>query len=98
MPQFSVNSDLTVSTAQSTLGQVTALQDKLTEVKISISSLLADGFNTPAAQEKFVPFVDRFAKDFNGINETLAQIGQFVRTVGDTYAKTDEQVAGGLGG
>ena len=94
MPQFSVNSDLTASTAQATTGQVAALQDKLHEVKNSINSLLTDGFQTPAAQQKFSPFVDQFTKDFAQINDTLTQIGQFVRSVGEAYEKTDEQVGG----
>lgn len=98
MPQYSVDSDRTAVTAKSTLELVAKLQNTLAEVKTSLTNLLAAGYNTPSAQGKFAPVIEQFFKDFSQINETLTQMAEFIQSVGDVYAKADEQVGSRIGG
>jgi WXG100 family type VII secretion target len=96
MPNFAVNSDETASTAQSLLGDFAQLQEKLSEVRAKITNLLSDGYSTPAAQQKFQPFVDEFAKGFDQVTQSLQGIGQYVRSVGEAFSQTDEQLGSHL--
>jgi WXG100 family type VII secretion target len=96
MPDYKVNSDETASTSQALLNDFSQLQDKLTEVKGKISSLLANGYSTPAAQQKFSPFFDEFAKGFDQVNQGLQGIGQYVKSVGDAFSQTDDQLGSNL--
>ncbi|WP_328581026.1 WXG100 family type VII secretion target [Streptomyces sp. NBC_00370] len=96
MPNFAVNSDETASTSQALLNDFTTLQDKLTEVKGKITTLLANGYNTPAAQQKFSPFFDEFAKGFDQVNQGLQGIGHYVKAVGDAFDQTDSQLGSNL--
>lgn len=97
MPDYKVNSDETASTSQALLNDFGQLQDKLTEVKGKISSLLANGYTTPAAQQKFSPFFDEFAKGFDQVNQGLQGIGQYVKSVGEAFSQTDDQLGSNLG-
>ncbi|MFF3752464.1 WXG100 family type VII secretion target [Streptomyces sp. NPDC002018] len=96
MPNFAVNSDETATASQSLLNDFSQLQDKLTEVRGRISQLLANGYSTPAAQQKFQPFFDEFAKGFDQVNQGLQGIGQYVKAVGDAFSQTDEQLGSNL--
>ncbi|MEU3184199.1 WXG100 family type VII secretion target [Streptomyces sp. NPDC006923] len=96
MPNFAVNSDETSSTSASLLNDFASLQDKLTEVRGKITNLLAQGYSTPAAQQKFQPFFDEFAKGFDQVNQGLQGIGQYVKAVGDAFSQTDEQLGSNL--
>ena len=96
MPDYNVNSEETNSTSQALLNDFTQLQDKLTEVKGKVSGLLANGYKTPTAQQKFSPFFDEFAKGFDQVNQGLQGIGQYVRTVGDAFSQTDDQLGQNL--
>jgi WXG100 family type VII secretion target len=97
VPNYAVNSDETASTSQALLNDFSQLQDKLNEVKGKISGLLANGYSTPAAQQKFSPFFDEFAKGFQQINDSLQGIGQYVKSVGDAFSQTDDQLGANLG-
>jgi WXG100 family type VII secretion target len=97
MPDYKVNSDTTASTSQSLLSDFSTLTDKLTEVKGKIQQLLADGYSTPSAQQKFSPFFDEFAQGFNQVNQALQGIGQYVKSVGDAYSQTDDQLGSSIG-
>lgn len=97
MPNYNVNSDETSSTSQALLNDFSQLQDKLNEVRGKITSLLANGYSTPAAQQKFSPFFDEFAKGFEQVNQGLQGIGQYVRSVGDAFDQTDSQLGSNLG-
>jgi len=96
MPDFKVNSDETASTSQALLNDFSTLQDKLTEVKGKIQQLLANGYTTPSAQQKFSPFFDEFAQGFTQINQSLQGIGQYVKSVGDSFQQTDDQLGSSL--
>lgn len=96
MPNFNVNSDETSSTSQALLSDFSQLQDKLTEVKNKIQNLLANGYSTPAAQQRFSPFFDEFASSFQKMNESLQGIGNYVKTVGDAFDQTDSQLGNNL--
>ncbi|MEU6198768.1 WXG100 family type VII secretion target [Streptomyces sp. NPDC047061] len=96
MPNYAVNSDTTASTSQALLQDFSQLQDKLNEVKGKISNLLADGYSTPAAQQKFSPFFDEFAKGFDQVNQGLQGIGQYVKSVGEAFDQTDSQLGSNL--
>ncbi len=97
MPDYKINSDETASTSQALLNDFTQLQDKLTEVRGKIQSLLANGYSTPAAQQKFSPFFDEFAKGFDQVNQGLQGIGQYVKSVGEAFSQTDDQLGSNLG-
>ncbi|AJE43197.1 WXG100 family type VII secretion target [Streptomyces nodosus] len=97
MPSYNVNSEETASTSQALLNDFAQLQDKLAEVKGKISNLLANGYSTPAAQQKFSPFFDEFAKGFDQVNQGLQGIGQYVKAVGDAFSQTDDQLGANLG-
>ena len=96
MPDFRVNSDETASTSQALLNDFGQLQDKLNEVRGKITSLLANGYSTPAAQQKFSPFFDEFAKGFDSVNQSLQGIGQYVKSVGEAFNQTDDQLGSNL--
>jgi WXG100 family type VII secretion target len=96
MPNFAVNSDETASTSAALLNDFSTLQDKLTEVRGKIQTLLAQGYSTPAAQQKFQPFFDEFARGFDQVNQSLQGIGQYVKAVGDAFSQTDEQLGSNL--
>lgn len=96
MPNFAVNSDETASTSAALLNDFSQLQDKLSEVRGKIQNLLAQGYSTPAAQQKFQPFFDEFASGFDKVNQGLQGIGQYVKSVGDAFAQTDEQLGNNL--
>lgn len=97
MPDFKVNSDETAAASQALLNDFAQLQDKLSEVRGKISQLLANGYTTPAAQQKFSPFVDEFARGFDQVNQALQGIGQYVRAVGEAFESTDTQLGSNLG-
>ncbi|GLY29421.1 WXG100 family type VII secretion target [Kineosporia sp. NBRC 101731] len=97
MPDYKINSDETAATSQALLNDFTQLQDKLTEVRGKIQSLLANGYSTPAAQQKFSPFFDEFSKGFEQVNTGLQGIGQYVRSVGEAFTQTDDQLGSNLG-
>jgi len=97
VPDYKINSDETASTSQALLNDFAQLQDKLTEVRGKIQSLLANGYSTPAAQQKFSPFFDEFAKGFDQVNQGLQGIGQYVRSVGEAFSQTDDQLGSNLG-
>ncbi|SDT54781.1 WXG100 family type VII secretion target [Actinoplanes derwentensis] len=97
MPDYRVNSDETAATSQALLNDFTQLQDKLTEVRGKITNLLANGYSTPAAQQRFSPFFDEFARGFDQVNQGLQGIGQYVRSVGDAFSQTDDQLGANLG-
>ncbi|GIF77728.1 WXG100 family type VII secretion target [Asanoa siamensis] len=96
MPNFSVNSDETAQTSAALLNDFTQLQDKLSEVRGKVQGLLAQGYSTPAAQQKFQPFFDEFARGFEQINQSLEGISTYVRTVGEAFASADEQLGAQL--
>ena len=96
MPDYKVNSDETASTSQALLSDFQQLEDKLSEVRNKISSLLSNGYSTPAAQKKFSPFFEEFAKGFKQVNQGLQGIGQYVKSVGDAYTQTDDQLGSNL--
>ncbi|GHH88958.1 hypothetical protein GCM10018793_70500 [Streptomyces sulfonofaciens] len=96
MPDYKVNSDETASTSQALLNDFQQCVDKLNEVKGKISQLLANGYQTPAAQQKFQPFFDEFAKGFDQVNQGLQGIGQYVKSVGDAFSQTDDQLGANL--
>jgi WXG100 family type VII secretion target len=96
MPNFNVNSDETASTSQALLSDFSQLTDKLSEVRNKIQSLLSNGYSTPAAQQKFSPFFDEFAKGFQTVNDSLQGIGQYVKSVGDAFDQTDSQLGNNL--
>ncbi|MFF2523353.1 WXG100 family type VII secretion target [Streptomyces liangshanensis] len=97
MPNFAVNSDETASASASLLNDFTSLQDKLTEVRGRINQLLSQGYSTPAAQQKFQPFFEEFAKGFQQVNEGLQGISQYVKSVGEAFSQTDEQLGSNIG-
>ncbi|CAL9354853.1 WXG100 family type VII secretion target [Streptomyces sp. OP7] len=97
MPTFNVNSDETASTSQALLADFSQLQDKLNEVRGKITTLLANGYSTPAAQQKFSPFFDEFARGFEQVNQGLQGISQYVRAVGEAFDQTDNQLGANLG-
>ncbi|MDX3053970.1 WXG100 family type VII secretion target [Streptomyces sp. NE06-03E] len=97
MPTFNVNSDETARTSQTLLADFSQLQDKLNEVRGKITNLLANGYSTPAAQQKFSPFFDEFSKGFEQVNQGLQGIGQYVRAVGEAFDQTDNQLGSNLG-
>jgi WXG100 family type VII secretion target len=97
MPDYKVNSEQTESTSQALLNDFSQLQDKLNEVRGKITNLLADGYTTPAAQQKFQPFFEEFAKGFEQINTSLQGIGQYVKSVGQAFQQTDDQLAQNFG-
>lgn len=97
MPNFAVNSDETAAASQTLLADFGQLQDKLAEVRNRITQLLANGYSTPAAQQKFQPFFDEFARGFEQVNQGLEGIGQYVKAVGDAFTDTDNQLGSNLG-
>jgi WXG100 family type VII secretion target len=96
MPDFAVNSDVTAQTSAGLLNDFSELTQKLSEVRGKVQSLLSDGYQTPAAQQRFQPFFDQFAKGFDQVNQSLQGIGQYVKTVGDTFDQTDTQLGASL--
>ena len=97
MPDFAVNSDETAQTSAALLNDFSQLQDKLTEVRGKVQNLLAQGYRTPAAQQKFQPFFDEFAKGFDQVNQGLHGIGTYVRSVGEAFASVDQDLGSRLG-
>ncbi len=98
MPDFAVNSDETAQTSAALLNDFSQLQDKLSEVRNKISGLLSQGYRTPAAQQRFQPFFEEFARGFDQVNQSLEGIGQYVRNVGEAFDQTDQQLGSSLGG
>jgi WXG100 family type VII secretion target len=96
MPDVAVNSDTTAQTSSGLLNDFSQLQDKLSEVRSKIQNLLSDGYRTPAAQQKFQPYFDQFAKGFDQVNQSLQGIGQYVKNVGDAFDSTDTQLGSSL--
>jgi WXG100 family type VII secretion target len=96
MPEFNVNSDTTAQTSTSLLNSFNQLTEQLTQVRNQIQSLLADGYSTPAAQQKFQPYFEEFAKGFSSINQSLQGISSYVKQVGETFANTDSQLGSSL--
>ena len=96
MPDYKVNSDETAQTSAALLNDFSQLEDKLREVKQKVSGLLANGYQTPSAQAKFSPFFDEFAKGFDQVNQGLNGIQQYVKSVGDTFSQTDDQLGSNL--
>ncbi|MEV4708499.1 WXG100 family type VII secretion target [Actinoplanes sp. NPDC049316] len=97
MPDFAVNSDETAQTSAALLNDFSQLQDKLVEVRGKVQNLLAQGYRTPAAQQKFQPFFDEFARGFDQVNQGLQGIGNYVRSVGEAFSSTDQDLGARLG-
>jgi WXG100 family type VII secretion target len=96
MPEFNVNSDTTAQTSASLLNSFNDLTEQLSQVRNQIQSLLADGYSTPAAQQKFQPYFEEFAQGFNSINQSLQGISSYVKQVGESFASTDTQLGASL--
>lgn len=97
MPDFAVNSDETSSTSAALLNDFTELQNKLVDVRGKVQALLSQGYRTPAAQQKFQPFFDEFAKGFDQVNQGLQGIGNYVKSVGEAFVSTDQELGSKLG-
>jgi WXG100 family type VII secretion target len=97
MPDFAVNSDETQQTSAALLNDFSQLQDKLSEVRNKVQALLANGYRTPAAQQKFQPFFEEFSRGFEQVNTGLQGIGEYVRGVGQAFEQADTQLGQGLG-
>ncbi|BCY07221.1 WXG100 family type VII secretion target [Actinoplanes sp. L3-i22] len=97
MPDFAVNTEETSQTSAALLNDFSQLQDKLTEVRGKVQNLLSQGYRTPAAQQKFQPFFDEFAKGFDQVNQGLQGIGNYVRSVGEAFESTDSDLGSRLG-
>lgn len=97
MPDYAVNSDQTSQTSASLLNDFSQLQDKLVDVRGKVQNLLSQGYRTPAAQQRFQPFFDEFAKGFDQVNQGLQGIGTYVRSVGDAFDSTDQDLGSRLG-
>jgi len=97
MPDFAVNSEETSQASAALLNDFSQLQDKLVEVRGMVQNLLAQGYRTPAAQQKFQPFFDEFAKGFDQVNQGLQGIGNYVRSVGEAFSSTDQDRGSPLG-
>jgi WXG100 family type VII secretion target len=98
VPEYKINSDETASTSQALLNDFSTLQDKLAEVKGKVATLLSSGYSTPAAQQRFSPFFDEFARSFDQMNQSLQGIGTYVKSVGEKFAEADNQVGTQLSG
>jgi WXG100 family type VII secretion target len=96
MPEFNVNSDTTAQTSSSLLNSFNQLSEQLTQVNSQVNSLLADGYSTPAAQAKFQPYFEEFAKGFSQVNQSLQGISTYVKQVGETFQNTDTQLGASL--
>ncbi|WP_326550669.1 WXG100 family type VII secretion target [Micromonospora sp. NBC_01813] len=98
MPTFSVNSDETEQTSAALLNDFTQLQDKLTDVRNKVQTLLANGYSTPAAQQRFQPFFEEFGRGFEQVNQGLEGISRYVRAVGEAFTSADDQLGASLPG
>ncbi|MBJ2121846.1 MULTISPECIES: WXG100 family type VII secretion target [Arthrobacter] len=96
MPKFDVDSEATESTSSEMMNHFAELQAKLTVVRSKIDGLLAEGYRTPAAQQRFQPFFEEFARGFDQVNQSLEGIGQYVRNVGQAFNETDNQLGATL--
>ncbi len=97
MPNFAVNSEETATTSAALLTDFSQLQDKLSEVRNKVQALLAQGYSTPAAQQRFQPFFEEFARGFEQVNTSLEGISTYVRTVGEAFEQTDQQLGSSIG-
>ena len=96
MPEFNVNSDTTDQASATLLNNFNQLTEMLSQVRSQIQSLLSDGYQTPAAQQKFEPFFEEFAQGFNSINQSLQGISSYVKSVGQAFDSTDTQLGASL--
>lgn len=96
MPKYEVNTDRTEETSSSLATDFAEFQERMTDIKGKVDGLIADGYNTPAAEDKFRPFFEDFAEGFEQVNEGLEGISKYVQQVGDTFSSTDEELGSGL--
>ncbi|MFI8527571.1 WXG100 family type VII secretion target [Promicromonospora sukumoe] len=97
MPNFAVDSEESAQTSAGVINDFSQLQDKLTEVHSKIQRLLANGYATPAARQKFQPSFEEFARSFEQINQSLEGIGAYSRSGGEAFADTDAQLGNAPG-
>lgn len=96
MPTFQVNSDKTEETSGSLASDFAEFQERLESIKGKVDGLIADGYNTPAAEKHFKPFFEEFSEGFKSVNEGLDGISKYVKQVGDTFSETDESLGQNL--
>ncbi|MDA2803763.1 WXG100 family type VII secretion target [Nocardiopsis suaedae] len=97
MPKFEVDSDRTEETSGSLAADFADFQERLADIKNKVEGLIADGYSTPAAQQKFQPFFEEFHSGFEQVNDGLEGISKYVKQVGDTFSDTDQKLGEGLG-
>ncbi|MFI9048248.1 MULTISPECIES: WXG100 family type VII secretion target [unclassified Streptomyces] len=96
MPDYRIRSEQTEATSSSLLADFQAAMDMLNKIRAEVDGLLADGYQTPAAEQQFKPFFDQFHTGFNQTCQGLQGISQYVKGVGDAFSETDSSLGRSL--
>jgi hypothetical protein len=84
-------------TTDDPLADFARLQEALIGARARIQHLLGRGYPSAAAQQRFEPFFDEFARGFDQVNGGLRGISEYVHTVRGTDPPTDFDLDSRLG-
>ncbi|MGW1717358.1 hypothetical protein [Streptomyces sp. NPDC002156] len=98
MADYIVNDEKTAATAATTMNEYDIAIAQLQKIKTDLDTLTEDGYNTPAAQKDFKPFVEDFMASYKQVTEGLTGISAFVKSVGDGFQKLDTDMGASLRG
>jgi uncharacterized protein YukE len=96
MPDFHVNSDRTKETSSQLQADFHQATEMLAAIKARVDGLLADGYRTPAAEQQFSPFFEKFHQGYTQTTQGLDGISKYVGGVGDAFDQTDSQLGQSL--
>ena len=73
------------------------LLDGMTQAKSRIDALIANGYNTPAAQAKFGPYFDEYKGSVDQTLQSMEGISRYLEQVGSAFEETDTATSNSLG-
>ncbi|GLZ81188.1 hypothetical protein Afil01_59950 [Actinorhabdospora filicis] len=93
MPEFYIDSAETESTSASLQSKFHDLVNTINMAKSDVDALIANGYKTPAAEQKFGPYFAEFHQGVQKVLEGLDGISQYVKAVGTAFEGTDTELA-----
>jgi WXG100 family type VII secretion target len=96
MGQFQLNTDEMNSTANRLSSEADELRARLQSFSAAVTNLLAEGYRTPSSSQAFSDSWQEFQKGYNSVTDGLGGLGQFLKSAGDAFISTDQQLGSGL--
>jgi type VII secretion effector (TIGR04197 family) len=96
MPRFNVDTEQLDDASNWLKQHMQQLISEMQTAKSKIDALIADGYSTPAAQQKFEPYFDEYKNSVDKTLQGMEGISQYLQQVGTAFSDTDTHTASSL--